>query len=124
MKLKGINPFEQYVDKALFGLVGASLLGVLAWQFVGPGNQIDVAGQKVDPDKAYGPVKTQAQAIMAKVGSQSPELPAPPRADVLKRFEDQLIKGVSPGKNIVALAPKLTLGAGGTDLASTADARS
>lgn len=122
MKLKGINPFEQYVDKALFGLVGVSLLGVLAWQFVGPGNQIDVAGQKVDPDKAYGPVRTQAQAIMAKVGSQSPELPAPPRADVLKRFEDQLTKGVSPGKNIVALAPKVTLGAGGTDLASTADA--
>lgn len=113
MKLKGINPFEQYVDKALFGIVGASLLGVLAWQFVGPGNQIEVGGQRVDPDKAYGPVATQAQAILAKVGSQSPELPAPPRADVLNRFEDRLTKGVSPGKNIVALTPKLSLGVGG-----------
>ncbi|MFO0835931.1 MAG: hypothetical protein U0638_13240 [Phycisphaerales bacterium] len=122
MKLKGINPFEQYVDKAVFGIVGASLLGVLSWQFVGPGNQIEVAGQKVDPDKAYGPVKTQAQSIIAKVGSQSPELPAPPRADVLKRFEERLTKGVSPGKNIVALAPRLTLGGGNADLASTAEA--
>ncbi len=113
MKLKGINPFEQYVDKALFGIVGASLLGVLAWQFVGPGNQISVGGQTVDPDKAYGPVATQAQAVLAKVGSASPELPAPPRADVLKRFEDRLTKGVSPSKNIVALSPKLSLGAGG-----------
>lgn len=123
MKLKGINPFEQYVDKALFGIVGASLLGVLAWQFVGPGNQIEVAGQKVDPDKAYGPVATQAQAILAKVGSQSPELPAAPRADVLKRFEDRLTKGVSPGKNIVALSPRLSLGNGGSaDMTVTAEA--
>ncbi|MCC6969276.1 MAG: hypothetical protein IT434_03565 [Phycisphaerales bacterium] len=113
MKLKGINPFEQYVDKALFGIVGASLLGVLAWQFVGPGNQIEVGGQRVDPDKAFSPVATQAQAILAKVGSQTPELPAPPRADVLNRFEDHLTKGVSPGKNIVALAPRLSLGVGG-----------
>lgn len=122
MKLKGINPFEQYVDKALFGLVGVSLLGVLAWQFVGPGNQIDVAGAKVDPDKAYNPVKTQAIAIQAKVNSQAPELPAPPRADVLKRFEDRLTKGVAPSKNIVALAPSLTLGGGAAEFASTADA--
>lgn len=122
MKLKGINPFEQYVDKALFGIVGASLLGVLAWQFVGPGNQINVGGQTVDPDKAYGPVATQAQAILAKVGSASPELPAPPRPDVLKRFEDRLTKGVSPGKNIVALSPKLSLGNGGmADMGAGAD---
>ncbi|MCC6230717.1 MAG: hypothetical protein IT432_16015 [Phycisphaerales bacterium] len=123
MKLKGINTFEQYVDKALFGLVGASLLGVLAWQFVGPGNQIEVAGQMVDPDKAYGPVKTQAEAILAKVNSQSPELPVPPRADVLKRFEDRLTKGVSPGKNIVALAPRLPLTPdAGASLAGNAEA--
>ncbi|MBL8761395.1 MAG: hypothetical protein JNL50_08855 [Phycisphaerae bacterium] len=123
MKLKGINAFEQYVDKALFGIVGASLLGVLAWQFVGPGNQIDVAGQSVDPDKAFNPVRTQAEAILAKVGSQSPALPTPPRSDVLRRFEDRLTKGVSPGKNIVALAPRLSLGAGGAaDLAGGAEA--
>lgn len=123
MKLKGINLFEQYVDKALFGAVGVVLLGVLAWQFVGPGNQIDVAGTKVDPDKAFGPVKAQAVAISAKVGSQSPDLPNPPRADVLARFEERLTKGVSPSPNIVPLSSRLALGAGGAaDLAGNAEA--
>jgi hypothetical protein len=71
MKLKGINPLEQHVEKLVFAVVGLVFLGVVALQFVGGGNTVDVSGQQVPLDRAYERVAGQAQAKMAQLNQDT-----------------------------------------------------
>lgn len=119
MKLKGINPFEQHVEKIVVAGIAVVGLGVLSAQFLGSSNLIKVGNEDVSPEGAYGPVKTAAETLSARVKSPSPALPDVPKTDVLAKFEQAVSGGVSPAKDLAgsfAIRPNI----GQTRLTGTA----
>ena len=103
MKLKGINPFEQHVDKIVLGVVALAALGVVAAQFLLDPNKVTIGKSgPVSPALAYGPVETAANELLGKVREDKPELPPAPKTDVLTRFQTQLKSGVAPKVELTA----------------------
>ena len=49
MKLKGVNQFEQHIEKIVLGVVFLILLGVIALQFVTTPNNIEDGGRSIPP---------------------------------------------------------------------------
>lgn len=97
MKLKGINPFEQHVEKIVLGAASAVLLGAVAWQFLGNPNAVTVGSETLPPQNAFQPAERAAQGAMTRMQSQSPELPeVGAQADFLAMFQTKLERGVSP----------------------------
>lgn len=79
MKLKGINPIEQHVEKIVLGVFALILLGVFAWQFVGNPNAVQVGQQTVSPDKAPDIVRDMARQVKGKLESgTAPTIPPQP----------------------------------------------
>jgi hypothetical protein len=113
MRLKGINPLELHVEKAVVGVVGAVALGILAWQFVGPSNRVMVKNQPVELDEAYKRLDTEAQSVLQKIRSPAPELADIPQLDMLARWESRMQVAHTPssplpwpaGGSIVADVP-------------------
>lgn len=110
MKVKGINPIEQNVEKIVLGVAGAALLGVVAMQVLG-GSTVEVkAGQApVALDRAYEPVKVEAQAVMAQMTEGSPRLPEAPVVDLLGQYNTSAGKPVAVRPRLVALGPPMSL---------------
>ncbi|MFO0861205.1 MAG: hypothetical protein U0570_11655 [Phycisphaerales bacterium] len=114
MKLKGINPIEQHVEKIVVILVGLVLLGVIAQQFLTSPNEVKVGSDTVPPGQAYGPVKRAADVLKAKLETQSPTLPEgfdKAGKDMQAEFKKFVAGGVSPRPAIAPLGPAVALGA-------------
>ncbi|MEM1185960.1 MAG: hypothetical protein AAGI53_13295 [Planctomycetota bacterium] len=76
MKLKGINPIEQYVEKAVLAVVAIALLAAVAVQFLFTPNQVDVqGGRSVAPDRVLAELGVQADRLIGQVEDAEPELP-------------------------------------------------
>ena len=93
MKIKGVNPVEQHFEKAVLGGVSLVLLGVVATQFLLQPNRVKVgdAGAPVPPDKIYEPIRSQAQALLARIEASDPvmpEIPVQNLAGELDRLHD------------------------------------
>lgn len=113
MGLKGINPFEQHIEKAVVGISGAALLVVLAMQFMGGASAVKVGkGPPVPPADAYKPVEQEAERIAARLETGEPELPEAPKTEILSLFESRLTGPVAPRGQIVALGPASAVGEG------------
>lgn len=114
MKLKGINPIEQHVEKIVVVLAGIILLAVIAQQFLTNPNEVKIGSDTVSASRAYEPVKRAATTLKAKLDAPSPELPADFQAagkDMKSEFE-KLIKGsIAPRRSLPALGPAVALGA-------------
>lgn len=111
MKLKGINPFEQHVEKIVLGGVGAVLLGVVAVQFLTQPNVVTVGKtQGIAPERAFDPVKTAAEDLQAKVRATTVPLPEEPKTQLLAEFERKSKGGVAPNPRIAQLGPSVNLG--------------
>src|ERR1051325_2298519 len=79
MKLKGISPLEQNVDRIVLGVTSVALLGAVALQFLGGGNTIKVGTEQVQPAQAYDPVVREAKKLndtLDRPDLKPPELPA------------------------------------------------
>jgi len=91
MKLKGINPLEQHVEKIVLVAATAVFLGVLAFQFLVQPNQVEVvAGQRVPPQRAFDPVEDLAEEVDAGVNAVGVELTPPEPIDLPSRFAQRL----------------------------------
>lgn len=114
MKLKGINPIEQHVEKVVIVLAMLVLLAVIAQQFLTSPNDVKIGSDTVPPAQAYEPVKKAAQVLKGKLESQEPPLPPDFGAagkDMKSEF-DKLVKGgIAPRPVIGALGPAVALGA-------------
>lgn len=87
MKLKGVNPIEQHIEKIVLVLVLVMLLGVLAMQFVMRPNDIEVTStRKVSPDKVYTVLEDQANLITSQLSDLSPSLPQLKQVDLVSRY--------------------------------------
>ena len=61
MRLKGINPVEQNIEKVFAGVFVVAILGVLAMQFIGKPNRVKVGKDEVGLDEAYVQVAAEAR---------------------------------------------------------------
>src|SRR5262245_17415881 len=98
MKLKGINRFERYVDKVVMVVVALVALGVVAAQFFLQPNTITIGKSEVTLENAYKPVEDAANALKSKVNASTPDLPTPPKMDILQNFKTGLTGGVAPAR--------------------------
>lgn len=87
MKLKGINPFEQHVEKLVLGVVGVVFLGVLAMQFLVSPNEVEYEGQKIPPDAVLERLGGRADELLGKMTDPSPVLPDVETPDLSSRFD-------------------------------------
>ncbi len=87
MKLKGINPFEQHVEKLVLGVVGVVFLGVLAMQFLVSPNEVNYEGQMIAPDSVLERLGGRADELLGKMTDPSPVLPEVETPDLASRFD-------------------------------------
>lgn len=111
MKLKGIHPAEQHFDKVLVGVLGVTTLGIVAYQFLIPVNNVKVGtGPAIPPDQAFVPVEREAATLAQRLESREPNLPdqAPPGlGDSLTAVLNPVT--INPGTGL-PLGPQLALG--------------
>lgn len=86
MKLKGINPIEQHVEKIVLGLVAVVLLGVFAMQFLTQPNQVEVGTRAVSPAGIYLELENQAKMLDSQLKDASPALPDIKQTDLVERY--------------------------------------
>ena len=86
MKLKGVNPIAQHIEKAVLGLTALALLVVISLQFVGQPNLVDTGSRKVSPDQIYNQLASSASALPSQITDQSPALPNIAPVDLVARY--------------------------------------
>lgn len=114
MKLKGINPVEQHVEKVVVVLAVLVLLAVIAQQFLTSPNDVKIGNDVVSPANAYQPVKRAASVLKGQLESERPELPEgfDSAGKDMKGEWDKLVKGgVAPRPSLPQLGPAIALGA-------------
>lgn len=79
MKLKGIKPVEQHVEKAVLGVCGAAFVGALVWQLFLTKSEVKVGPASKPISAAFDPARDEARKLESKVGNASPELPEVPK---------------------------------------------
>jgi len=112
MKLKGVNPIVQHIEKLVLGLTALALLAVISMQFVSQSNQIDTGTRKVNPDQIYNELESKANALQSQLSDQSPSLPDIQPVNLVESYNRAF---ESSGDSIMQLASSLGTG---TDIAS------
>lgn len=79
MKLKGIKPVEQHVEKAVLGVCGAAFVGALVWQLFLTKSEVKVGPATKPISAAFDPARDEAKRLEAKVGNATPEMPEVPK---------------------------------------------
>jgi len=78
MKLKGISPLEQNVDRIVVGVVVLVFAGALAYQFLGSRNMVKVGSEMVPAPQAFDPVVREANRLNSALDRsdfQPPQVP-------------------------------------------------
>lgn len=79
MKLKGIKPVEQHVEKAVLGVCGAAFVGALVWQLFLTKSEVKVGPATKPISAAFDPARDAARSLETKIANASPELPEVPK---------------------------------------------
>ncbi|MFN5943553.1 MAG: hypothetical protein ACK46I_00560, partial [Phycisphaerae bacterium] len=87
MKLKGIKPWEQHIEKGVLGLCGIALAGGLVWQLFIQQAEVKVGNDTVAPADAFDPVKAEADRLRARIEAAEPRLPEIPNVDLASRLK-------------------------------------
>lgn len=120
MKLKGIHPVEQHVEKMVLGVAAIGLLAGLAWQFVGSPNSVDVGnGKRVPPGGVFASLETEATTLLGQLQDETPSLPELTTPALGERFEAALAAAATPeGGRVAALGRGVAIEVSG-DAAAT-----
>lgn len=107
MAIKGVNPFEQHVEKIVVGVAAAAFLGVLTMQFIGHPNSVKIGNDKsskpVPLDQAFDVVAAKAKEVEGKITSVDPPAILPPEAKgVLEAFRAKQQGPISPHPQLAA----------------------
>lgn len=104
MKLKGVNPIEQHIEKIVLGIVFLLLLGVIAIQFVTQPNVIEDGGRDIAPAQVYNALEGQANQLQSQITDLNPSLPEVQPVDLVERYDNAF---ASSGGNRLALSSPL-----------------
>lgn len=120
MKVKGINPIEQHVEKIVLGVVALVLLAVLALQFLTQPNSVDVGGRTVPPQNVYVELERQAETLDSQLRDANPALPAVQPTNLVERYDQAFARtDNTPVRLSAALgAPAAIAAVTGTDISS------
>ncbi|MEI7657169.1 MAG: hypothetical protein WCK33_03800 [Phycisphaerae bacterium] len=77
MKLKGIKPVEQHLEKIVIGVVGAAGLGLVGVQFFTP-STVEVGKSQVSVADAFRPAVEASERAKAAMDNAEPRLPGEP----------------------------------------------
>ena len=88
MKLKGVNPIEQHIEKIVLGVVFIILLGVIALQFVTTPNNIEDGGRSIAPAQVYTALEQQANQLQSQISDLNPGLPDVQPVDLVERYDN------------------------------------
>ncbi|MFG0245155.1 MAG: hypothetical protein ACF8MF_03780 [Phycisphaerales bacterium JB052] len=88
MKLKGVNPIQQHIEKIVLGLVLVILLGVIALQFVTTPNNIEDGGRSIAPAQVYTSLESQANQLQSQITDLNPALPDVQPVDLVERYNN------------------------------------
>jgi len=118
MKLKGVNPIEQHIEKIVLGVVFLILLGVVAMQFVTTPNHIEDAGRTIAPAQVFTALESQANQLQSQITDLNPALPEVKPVDLVERYNNAF---ANAGADRLALSSPLGRGvdiaaATGTDV--------
>lgn len=102
MKLKGINPIEQHVEKFVLGIVGIVFVGVLAMQFLISPNEVEYEGKKVPPDRVFQMLGERSESLLGQMTDPDPELPSVQTPDLAGRFESAFEAPLVPPTRLVS----------------------
>jgi len=86
MKLKGVNPIEQHIEKIVLGIMVLLLLGVVSMQFVQRPNDVQVGSRKVGPGQIYTVLESQAKQVNGQITDFNPALPEVASVDLVERY--------------------------------------
>lgn len=112
MKLKGVNPLTQHIEKVVLGLAVLIFLAVISLQFVGHSNTVKVDSRDVAPDQIYNELATTARSLQSQISDRSPALPEVKPVDLVARYNQAFESSVDS-------TPKLASSLGnGIDVAS------
>ena len=87
MKLKGVNPFQQHVEKIVLGIVLIILLGVISLQFVTQPNVVKDSGRTIAPAQVFTSLESQANQLQSQISDLSPALPDVQPVDLVRRYD-------------------------------------
>tara|TARA_R110000744_G_scaffold89139_6_gene173424 strand:+ start:1202 stop:3166 length:1965 start_codon:yes stop_codon:yes gene_type:complete len=87
MKLKGVNPFTQHIEKIVLGITGLIFLAVVSMQFVTEPNKVDTGTRQVAPDQIFNELASKASTLQSQITDRSPALPAVQNVDLLARYQ-------------------------------------
>jgi hypothetical protein len=107
MKLKGVNPIEQHIEKIVLVAVSAIFLVVLAAQFLFEPNKVKVGNaEPVPPGKALHAAEDLAHRLKNRMEATDFQPPAVPRLDLVNQFKSRMQGAVSPRPTLdVAMGP-------------------
>jgi hypothetical protein len=108
MKLKGVNPVEQHIEKIVLVAVSAIFLVVVAAQFLFEPNMVTVGkNQAVMPGEAFRASEERASHLKRDV-IEATDLPLPtvPASDLVDQFKGRLQGAVAPRPTLASAIGK------------------
>lgn len=110
MRVKGIKPIEQHIEKIVVAVIALLFLVVVAVQFVGGPNQVSVDGENVAVHRAFDPVARVANRMQAQATDENPQLPEAAEIGLVAKLEELRTRTVLPDRRIAALGSGVTMG--------------
>lgn len=105
MKLKGINAFEQHVEKIVLGVAVLGVVGIAAWQFLSAPT-FKVGRENVAPADVDRLLDRKAQALQTQLrGDSTVKIPTDDVPLAGAAFNERLSKSVSPAKSYARSSP-------------------
>ncbi|MCW5776834.1 MAG: hypothetical protein KIS87_10375 [Phycisphaeraceae bacterium] len=100
MKIKGVNFFEQHVEKIVLGVVSIVLLGALTAQFVIEPNVVKIGSSQYPPHQRFLPAENEANSLLARMSDPAPTVPEVRDQPLMARFTERVGTPVAPRQRI------------------------
>jgi len=127
MKLKGVNPIAQHIEKAVLGLTVVIFLGIISMQFVTEPNKVAVdSSRSVSPDQIYNELEAKANALQSQISDLTPAYPDVQPVNLVERYNKafeassdetaQLASALGSGIDVASKLSIVITSGGGTDV--------
>ena len=106
MKLKGINTFEQHLEKVVLGVAVLAVAGIAGWQYLSAPT-VKVGSKSAYHGEIDGILEKKARELEGRLGdgAVSIEIPADTVTLAAPGFSEQLAAPISPVQSLAVTAP-------------------
>lgn len=113
-----VNPLERHVEKAVLGLTGLLLLGVVALYLISSPNKMEFGGEVVTPKAADAKVARKADDVIASIRNRQPPAEPPvPKPNFETRLTLASLPPAAPFHPMVPVVDDVVTSRGGAGLA-------